>query len=57
MKATLVLFTKKLRQRDISTVPLYEEPLSRPYLKISSGCDFLFSFSDKKISNWFSCLG
>ena len=33
MKTTLVLFTKKLLQVNISTVLLYEEPLDRSYLK------------------------
>ena len=33
VKATQVLFTKKLLLRDISTVPLYEEPLSHSYLE------------------------
>ena len=33
VKTTLVLFTKKLLQVNISTVLLYEEPLDRSYLK------------------------
>ena len=48
VKATLVLFTKKLLQRDISTVPLYKEPPSRSYLKTYFGSYFLFSFGKNK---------
>ena len=48
VKATLVLFTKKLLQRDISTVPLYKEPPSRSYLKTYFGSYFLFSFGRNK---------
>ena len=33
VKATLALFTKKMLWRDISGVPLYEEPVSHSYLK------------------------
>ena len=33
MKATLVLFSKKLLWRNISTLHLYKEPLSRSNLK------------------------
>ena len=48
VKATLVLFTKKLLQRDISTVPLYKEPPSRSYLKTYFGSYFLFPFGKNK---------
>ena len=51
VKATLVLFTKKLLQRDISTVPLYKEPPSRSYLKTCFGSYFLFSFGENKNTN------
>ena len=51
VKATLVLFTKKLLQRDISTVPLYKEPPSRSYLKTCFGSYFLFSFGENKNKN------
>ena len=51
VKATLVLFTKKLLQRDISTVPLYKEPPSHSYLKTCFGSYFLFSFGENKNKN------
>ena len=42
MKATLVLFTKKLLKRDFSTVPLYEEPLVAHIWKLALIATFCF---------------